>query len=272
VTGIEVTLNVLAEFIGGAWVAGNALAMNYFKSYGYVACATALRFTNDLKLAHYVKIPPRQTFFAQMVATLVSTFVCIGVLNFQINIPDVCQPDQKNHYTCPGVATFFTAAVLWGTIGPHKIFGKGGQYTWLLIGFPIGLLLPVLVYLIQKKFPRKAWLRQVHPVILLNGPLAWAPYNLTNVWPAVPLGWLSMVYMKQRYLAFWSKYNYIISASFSSGIAIAAVLIFFSLQYSGKEIVWWGNTVSFQGCEGTACRRFTLAEGETFGACVGEFH
>lgn len=27
-TGIEVTLNVLAEFIGGAWVEGNALAMN----------------------------------------------------------------------------------------------------------------------------------------------------------------------------------------------------------------------------------------------------
>jgi hypothetical protein len=26
------TLNVIAEFIGGAWVAGNALAMNYFKS------------------------------------------------------------------------------------------------------------------------------------------------------------------------------------------------------------------------------------------------
>jgi hypothetical protein len=34
ITGIEVTLNVLAEFIGGSWVAGNALAMNYFKSFG----------------------------------------------------------------------------------------------------------------------------------------------------------------------------------------------------------------------------------------------
>ena len=33
-TGIEVTLNVLAEFIGGMWVEGNALAMNFFKSFG----------------------------------------------------------------------------------------------------------------------------------------------------------------------------------------------------------------------------------------------
>ncbi|GKT94561.1 OPT oligopeptide transporter [Colletotrichum tofieldiae] len=56
-TGIEVTLNVLAEFIGGSWVEGNALAMNYFKSFGYVTCAHAVWFSNDLKLAHYVKIP-----------------------------------------------------------------------------------------------------------------------------------------------------------------------------------------------------------------------
>jgi len=55
-TGIEVTLNVIAEFIGGSWVAGNALAMNYFKAFGYVTCAHAVWFSNDLKLAHYLKV------------------------------------------------------------------------------------------------------------------------------------------------------------------------------------------------------------------------
>jgi hypothetical protein len=35
-TGIEVTLNVLAEFIGGMAVQGNALALNFFKAFGYV--------------------------------------------------------------------------------------------------------------------------------------------------------------------------------------------------------------------------------------------
>lgn len=33
ITGLEVTMNVLAEFIGGSWVAGNALAMNFFSEY-----------------------------------------------------------------------------------------------------------------------------------------------------------------------------------------------------------------------------------------------
>ena len=33
-TGVEVNLAILAEFIGGSVVPGNATAMNYFKAYG----------------------------------------------------------------------------------------------------------------------------------------------------------------------------------------------------------------------------------------------
>ncbi|KAL3421527.1 OPT oligopeptide transporter [Phlyctema vagabunda] len=273
ITGIEVTLNVLAEFIGGSWVAGNALAMNYFKSFGYVTCAHALRFSNDLKLAHYVKIPPKHTFFAQMFASLVSTFVCTAVLNFQMNqIEGVCTKTQPDRFTCPGINTFFTAAVLWGTLGPHKIFGKGGQYTAMLVGFPIGLVVPFIFYYAQKKFPKQRWLRQVHPVILFYGGISWAPYNLSYVWPAVPIGWFSMVWLKKKYLGFWSKYNYVLSASFSAGIAISAIVIFFSLQWSKVSVEWWGNEVPYKGCEGSACTRMTLGEGEWFGPGVGQFH
>lgn len=37
VTGVQVTMNVLAEFIGGSFVEGDALSMNYFKMYGYIS-------------------------------------------------------------------------------------------------------------------------------------------------------------------------------------------------------------------------------------------
>ncbi len=33
-TGVEVSLGILAEFIGGSLVPGNQLAMNYMKAYG----------------------------------------------------------------------------------------------------------------------------------------------------------------------------------------------------------------------------------------------
>ncbi|TLD11813.1 hypothetical protein PspLS_11664 [Pyricularia sp. CBS 133598] len=272
-TGVQVTLNVLAEFIGGSWVGGNALAMNFFKSYGYVTCAHALAFANDLKLAHYIKIPPRATFIAQVVATLVSTFVCTGVLNFQMNqIPGVCTPDAPNRDTCPGINTFFTASVLWGTIGPKKVFGSGGQYTAALVGFPIGAALPFVFWALQRKFRGSRWLRQVHPVAMLSGSLSLAPYNLSYQLPAVPIAWLSWIYVKQRYVAFWSKYNFVLSAAFSSGIAIAAIIIFFALQWGGDiSLDWWGNSVVAQGCEATACVRLPLADGQTFGPPAGSW-
>lgn len=90
------------------------------------------------------------------------------------------------------------------------------------------------------------------------------------MWPAVIPGWLSMVYLRQRYLAFWSKYNYVLSAALSTAIAIAAVVIFFVVSYHGFEVNWWGND-SEKGCEATACTRLKLPKGEYFGPRVGTY-
>ncbi|KAK3179333.1 hypothetical protein K4F52_009236 [Lecanicillium sp. MT-2017a] len=174
-TGIEITLNVMAEFIGGMIVEGNALAMNFFKSYGYVTCAQALSFANDLKVAHYVKIPPRATFAGQMIATLISTLVCSGVMKFQMEIKDVCTKQAPMRFYCPGPNTFFTASVLWGTIGPLKVFGMDGQYKWLLLGFPLGIAAVVGFWGLRQCFPRSRALRQVHMVALLKGGCFWTP-------------------------------------------------------------------------------------------------
>jgi hypothetical protein len=51
-TGVDMSLNILAEFFGGLIAEGNALALNYFKCYGYVTCSQTLVFANDLKVAH----------------------------------------------------------------------------------------------------------------------------------------------------------------------------------------------------------------------------
>ena len=204
-TGVQVTLNVLAEFIGGVWVEGNAIAMCFFKSYGYVTCAHALSFSADLKLAHYLKIPPRFTFWAQMVPTLISTFISIAVLQYQVTIENICTPDAPFRFTCPGPNTFFTAAVFWGTVGPRKVWGVGGQYAITLLGFPFGVLLVAFFYLLSRKWPKNAIIRNAHPVVMMNGALSWAPYNLIYIWPAVPIAAFSWLYLKKRFLGLWSK-------------------------------------------------------------------
>ncbi|KAK7530305.1 OPT oligopeptide transporter protein-domain-containing protein [Phyllosticta citribraziliensis] len=276
VTGMQVSLFVLAEFIGGLIVSGNALAVNYFKGFGCITCSHALRFSHSLKLAHYVKLPPRPVFVAQLVACVASTFVCTAVMNFQMRgIPDVCREDQKSGFTCPNINTFFTATVIWGTIGPRKLFGKDGQYRILLIAFPIGFVLPFVVHFVQRRYPARKWLRYVNVVVLLHGASRWAPYNLSYYWPHVPIAWLSMVYLKTRFLGFWSKYNYVTSAALSAGVAISAIVIFFTLQYPGVALPasWWGNRISREGCEDprSPCVLKPLQSGEAFGPRLGGF-
>lgn len=126
-------------------------------------------------------------------------------------------------------------------------------------------------YYFLKKYPRKNWLRLIHPVVAVNGPLYWAPYNLSYTWPAVPVAWLSMMFFKKRYLPLWSKYNYVISAGFSSAIAISGLVIFFAVQWSNFSIDWWGNNVPYLGCEGAACTLLEIPDVGYFGPGPGEF-
>jgi OPT family small oligopeptide transporter len=269
ITNVEITLNVLAELFGGLWFAGDALSMNYFKTYGYVTTAHTVRFAQDLKLAHYTHIPPRVTFHIQNVATIVSTFVAISVVNFQMtSIVDVCSPTQKDRFTCPGINTFFTASVLWGTLGPKRMFGAGSLYQYLLFGFLAGALIPIPFYYLRKRY---SWAEYIHIPVIIAGSLIYAPYGLSNAWPTVPIGFLFNYYIKRRFVGWWSRYNYITSGAFTSAIAIGGIVIFFAIQWPGAELVWSGNTRPYAGCDGEACRLFELPEKGYFGPGVGEF-
>ena len=77
ITNYEMTVNVLNELLGGFITPGKALAMNMFKAYGTQTLLQALSFVSSLKLGHYVKIPPRAMFRAQMIPTFVSVVIVI---------------------------------------------------------------------------------------------------------------------------------------------------------------------------------------------------
>lgn len=102
VAGVPITMNVLAEFIGGSITPGNAISMTYFKAYGVMTADHAISFAGDLKLAHYLKIPPRHTFVCQLVASLISSFVSAGVFNFILGFKGICTRGADFKMTCPG--------------------------------------------------------------------------------------------------------------------------------------------------------------------------
>ncbi|CAH7680959.1 OPT family small oligopeptide transporter [Phakopsora pachyrhizi] len=255
VASISAPLNVLSELVGGYALAGRPLGNMLFKTYGYITAAQALGYASDLKLAHYVKIPPRASFAAQTIGTALSALVSIAVLDWQIDeFADLCSPTQRLHFTCPGYNTFFSSSIIWGAVGPYRLFTSSGAiYGFCMYGFLIGAVLPFIPWLALKKWPR-SWWRLVHTPVILAGFLSFAPTNLGYLTPAIPIAILFQRHLKFRYAAWYEKYALTLTAGLSAGVALFGLLYFFAFQLSGKEYNWVGNTQYSSGCDGKSCR------------------
>lgn len=160
---------------------------------------------------------------------------------------------------CLGTHTFFTASVIWGVIGPARIYGDGGIYHPLEYGFIVGALLPVPFYFLAKRFPN-SWVRYIHVPLILGGTLNWAPYNLSYVWPSLIVGFLFNYYVRRHYEIWWQKYAYVLTSSLSCGIGISGLVIFFAVQYKVVNIDWWGNNVPYAGCDSNECPLLAIPE------------
>lgn len=100
-----------------------------------------------------------------------------------MSIDNVCTDAATGNFSCPGVHTFFTSSVMWGTIGPRKTFGAGAPYQWLLLGFPAGCAVVLLFWWLRRLFPRAAFLRQIHLVAALYSGNYWSVYSKLSTYP-----------------------------------------------------------------------------------------
>ncbi|OCB84030.1 OPT oligopeptide transporter [Sanghuangporus baumii] len=267
ITNQTVGLQVLAELIAGYVLPGHPLANMIFKTFSFISLTQAIAFLGDLKLGHYMKVPPRTMFIAQIVATTISVFVNIGVQEWMFsNIVDFCLPTQPNSFTCPTTSVFATAALIWGGIGPERMFGPGSLYRPLLWFFLIGAILPVPFYLLARRFPLSPW-RFVNIPVLFAGISLLPPATGINFSSWFVVGAIFQWFMRRFHFRWWMRYNYILSAALDSGVAISLIVIFFSLQLpkGGVFLNWWGNTVWMNTLDAVGVPLITLGEGETFG-------
>ncbi|EON98785.1 putative small oligopeptide opt family protein [Phaeoacremonium minimum UCRPA7] len=174
ITNFQLGINVLTEFIVGYMLPGRPLAMMMFKNYGYLCMSQALYFAQDLKLGHYMKVPPRTMFFAQLVASIWSAIVQIAVMNWALGaIPDVCADYQANSYTCANAKVFYTASVVWGAIGPARMFSGSALYSNLQWFWLVGAVTPVITWFFARRHPKSLW-RYVNLPLVFGGS-GWIP-------------------------------------------------------------------------------------------------
>ncbi|PPQ74705.1 hypothetical protein CVT26_007556, partial [Gymnopilus dilepis] len=271
ITNQQIGLNVIAELIVGYALPGRPVAMMLFKTWGYITMTQALTFSSDFKLGHYMKIPPRTMFFAQVVCTVVAGTVQLAVQAWMFsNIKGLCSPDQPNGYCLLAHSQKCSerhrssgeSSVLRGssrrdryisTILPLPV--SSGKLTnprtlsALLFFFPIGFILPIITWLLLKRFPN-SWLRYVNIPVILSGTNALPPASAVNYVTWGIVGFIFQYVIRKRHFAWWTKYNYVLSAALDSGVAIGVLIVFFCLQYPNNGTIgadnvlkWWGNTV-----------------------------
>ncbi|RKP23247.1 putative oligopeptide transporter [Syncephalis pseudoplumigaleata] len=231
------SLEIITELIIGFILPGKPIANVTFKTYGYIGMGQAIVFLGDLKLGHYLKVPPRHMFIAQLTGSLIAgtTNVLVAYMMFSI-MPDICRTDA---WYCRRAHVFFNTSVVWGVIGPRRMFGAEGYYSALMWWFLLGLLLPVPFWMLARRYPG-SWLRHVNIPVLLAST-AHMPPNYPGAYPAWFFvgfaSWLTLRYRRD----WWERYNYILSAALDTGVAFASLIIFFAFTNNGITLDYWGT-------------------------------
>ncbi|KAK4386888.1 Oligopeptide transporter 1 [Sesamum angolense] len=224
---------------------GRPLANVAFKTYGYISMSQALGFLSDFKLGTYMKIPPKSMFIAQLVGTIVASSVYFGTAWWLLTSVDhICDPrnlPKGSPWTCPGDDVFYNASIIWGVIGPLRMFTGRGVYGSMNWWFLVGAILPIPVYLLARKYPEKKWIQLINVPLILGSTMSMPPARAVNfiMWGAVGIFFNIYIYRVQK--KWWARHAYILAAALNAGIAFMGVLLYFTLQmYDVSGPSWWG--------------------------------
>ncbi|CDZ98406.1 Sexual differentiation process protein ISP4 [Phaffia rhodozyma] len=257
ITNQQVALNVISELIIGYIAPGRPISMMIFKTYSYISLSQGINFVSDMKMGHYMKVPPRMMFFAQIHATILAALVQVGVGQWLFtNVPGMCTSSHRKsrtsstaQFSCLPSEVFGTSSVIWGLVGPARQFSYGKVYHPIIWGFFVGALAPFPFYYLAKRNPNK-WYKFVNWPVVFSTTALVPPYLPINVSSFCYTNFLFQYVARKYYFAWWSRYNYILSAALSAGYALAAIVIFFALSFPkdgkvGENTIqtWWGNTV-----------------------------
>ncbi|KAK1323709.1 Oligopeptide transporter 4 [Acorus calamus] len=238
-------LNIITEYAMGLIYPGRPIANVCFKTYGYMSMAQAVSFLSDFKLGHYMKIPPRSMFIVQFVGTIIAGTINLCVAWYLLgSIHNICQdtllsPDSP--WTCPGDRVFFDASVIWGLVGPRRIFGPLGTYgalNWFFLGGALG---PVVVWGFHRMFPTKSWIPLINLPVLLGATAMMPPATSLNYNSWIVVGTIFNFFIFRYRKKWWQRYNYILSAALDAGVAFMGVFLYFTLTMENKQLNWWGT-------------------------------
>ncbi|KAF9354442.1 hypothetical protein BGX26_007721 [Mortierella sp. AD094] len=256
ITGFSPGLNIITELICGYMLPGKPIANMTFKCYSYMTMNQCQGLLQDLKLSVYMKIPPRSMFLGQIWGAILG-----GVLNYltMVAIIDAHRPyldgsvdDPSGLWTGVNTQIYWGSALIYGALGPQRMFSSQGPYGFVFWGFLIGAIVPVIQWGLSKRFPNGRWDR-FNLSVLFAGIGFYVGGYTNGFFFSLITAFIFGFYILRYRKAWWSKYTFILAVSLDAGAAITGLVLFlfFSGGISPKIEVnapsWWANHLSPEG-------------------------
>ncbi|KAJ3313392.1 hypothetical protein HDV04_002199 [Boothiomyces sp. JEL0838] len=204
ITGVQPTLNILCETVGGLIFAGHTVEVMTFKSIGTNVMLQAVQLLADLKLGYYMHIDPRAMVAAQFLGTLygaiINTATSFYAMDNIVSLTDLTTPYNANYYL-----TFVSAGGLWGALGPARSFGPSSPYWSINLAYIVGFLLPFIPWLMGKIYPAKLW-NYINIYVIVSSMFPNTGSLNSGVINQILVQILVQYYLYKYKREFWDKY------------------------------------------------------------------
>mmetsp|Transcript_36535 Transcript_36535/g.58922 ORF Transcript_36535/g.58922 Transcript_36535/m.58922 type:complete len:726 (-) Transcript_36535:832-3009(-) len=216
ITGTQLGLNILCELFGGLMLPHNPNGAILVKVTGYMAMSHALNLVGNMKAGQYLGINYRDVYYMQVWGTFIACLSDASAYRLVMNADLINNVDG---WKSSALAVYETAAYMWGGIGPWTFWmgPDSHYYIFFWAGLGLGAILPVIFYMLSKKF---VFFKYVH--IPMMCVMTSFPY--TNAWyMSTLLGLYVFQYLCPRYWPnFYKNFIYVSIAGISGAIGLVA--------------------------------------------------
>lgn len=207
----------------------------------------------DMKIGHYMHIPPKAVFFSQIFGSLIGIPIDYAVIRWVLDTKfdyiAGTREDPTHQWTGQQLATSLTMGVQYVLVGPRRLFQQD-LFRVVPYGFLLGIGAPVLMFLLHRRFPRAKF--HLFNTTIFFSSMAKFYGNISTGYFSSFLGGFVVMFWCYRYrYELWARWNYILAAAFDAGFNFNMLLVF--LCFGAAKVVkmphWWGNNAeSSQRC------------------------
>ncbi|KAL3961034.1 hypothetical protein ACCO45_006151 [Purpureocillium lilacinum] len=212
----------------------------------------------DMKIGHYMHIPPKAVFFSQVFGSLIGIPIDYAVIRWVLNTKfDYLAgtiEDPTHQWTGQDLSRSLTLGVQYVLVGPKRLFQQD-LFRVVPYGFLVGAAVPVIIWALHRRFP-KAKFHLANSTIFFSCMSNFYGNISTGYFSSFLGGFVVMFWAYRYRYEMWARWNYILAAAFDAGFNFNMLLIFLFFG-AGKVITmpnWWGNNAD------SSERCFALAE------------